>query len=319
MKLILIVLTLFAVSACQQLAVPKDAKADAQKRRQKNKPPASSDVYGPPIKLADLEDRSIDESSGLIASRTTPGSYWTHNDSGNGPIIYAFDSSGRRRGVWRVTGAISDDWEDIGAGPGPEPNKSYLYIGDIGDNIGNRSEIIIYRIPEPVIPDSDPGTTLMKPAATEPAEQLRFRYPDGKHDSEALLVHPQTGRIYVVLKVPLINAGIYAADPPKTPAEVVTLTRIGEVEIPGITAGLINGGSISPDGRRAALCDYLQGYEFVLPDANAPFDTIWKQPLTTVDLGRRKHGESISYRLDGKALLVTSERLPAPLIQMVRK
>ncbi|HEV7474232.1 MAG TPA: hypothetical protein VGN90_09285, partial [Pyrinomonadaceae bacterium] len=243
--------------------------------------------------------------------------YWTHNDAGNEPFIYAFDSQGRSRGVWRVTGATSDDWEDMSTGPGPKPDTNYLYIGDIGDNSGTRSEIVIYRIPEPVIPNTT--TVSERPNATEAAEAIRLRYPDGSHDSEALLVHPRTGRIYLVVKEKSTQPGIYAADAPKVSGEVVTLTRIGEVDMTGRSGALINGGAISPDGQRAALSDYTQGYEFVLPDANAAFDSIWKQPMRAVDLGKRKHGETICYRLDGKALLATSERLPAPLIQIVRR
>ena len=312
----ILLLALVAVNACQQVAVPKDARA----RTVSQKTTARVDeAYGPPVKLADLEDKAIDESSGLVASRTSPGNYWTHNDSGNGPVIYAFDSKGRRKGVWKVTGATSEDWEDMAAGPGPKPNTNYLYIGDIGDNPGNRSEIIIWRIPEPVIPATDTGSTEKKPEVTEAAEAIRLRYPDGKHDSEALLVHPTTGRIYLVLKVPLINPGVYAVDMPKDTREVVTLKRIGEVDMPGLLGGIVTGGAISPDGRRAALCDYIQGYELVLKDPAAPFDSIWKQPVETVDLGKRKHGETVTYRLDGKALIATSERLPAPLLEIGRK
>ena len=317
-------LLLLAVGACQQVSVSQDASARPVEQKQKPKkvqraPLPSSGVYGPPVKLADLEDKAVNESSGLVASRTSPGNYWTHNDSGNGPVIYAFDSNGRRRGVWRITGATSEDWEDMAAGPGPKANTSYLYIGDIGDNNSTRSEIILWRIPEPVIPATDTGSTERRPEVTEPAEKIRLRYPDGQHDSEALLIHPATGRIYVVLKVPLINAGVYAADLPTDTREVVTLTRIGEVEVPGIAGGIITGGDISPDGRRAALCDYFNGYEFVLKDPSLPFDGIWKESLTVVDVGDRKHGETITYRLDGKALMTTSERLPTPLFEMVRK
>ena len=317
-------LAVLTATACQQVSISHNAKAGSHEQKQKQRqkpppPPPSNEVYGPPVKLGELEDKAINESSGLVASRTSPGNYWTHNDSGNGPVIYAFDSQGRRRGVWRVTGATSDDWEDMAAGPGPKPNTSYLYIGDIGDNDGTRSEIVLWRIPEPVIPASDTGSTEKNPLTTETAEKIRLRYPDGKHDSEALLIHPTTGRIYVVLKVPLINAGVYAADLPTDTSQVVTLARIGEVEIPGLAGGIITGGDISPDGRRAALCDYFNGYEFVLTNASAPFDSVWKEALTVVDIGNRKHGETIAYRVDGKALISTSERLPTPLFQMVRK
>src|SRR5687767_5426116 len=96
----------------------------------------NTDLVGPakPVLLAHLEDRSIDESSGLIASRRNPDLYWTHNDSGDLPLIFAFDRTGRSRGVWSVSGAYAYDWEDIAYGPGPEPDRHYLYIGDIGDN-----------------------------------------------------------------------------------------------------------------------------------------------------------------------------------------
>ncbi len=318
LKFVPALLMVLSVVACQQLPEPKSAKADPQSRRNKQQAPTANDIYWPPTKLANLEDRAIDESSGLIASRTSPGTYWTHNDSGNGPVIYAFDSNGRRRGSWRVTGAASVDWEDMAAGPGPKPGASYLYIGDIGDNSGRRSEIIVYRVPEPSIPNSASEAAVSELRATEPAEAIRLRYPDGKHNSEALLVHPHTGKIYIVIKVAVVNPGVYAADS-RTTAETITLARVGEVDMPGFLGGIITGGAISPDGRRAALCDYIQGYEVVLPEGSSSFDSIWKQPLRTVDLGERKHGEAISYRLDSKALLATSERLPAPLIQVVRR
>jgi len=317
MILILTIWSLLIVSACQGMSPRKNSKAGSAEQNQTN--PPSYDVYLPPTKLADLEDPAITESSGLVASRTSPGSYWTHNDAGNAPLIYAFDRQGRSQGVWRVTGAAAYDWEDISAGPGPKPDTNYLYIGDIGDNDGTRPEIVIYRIPEPLISSGSPVSTAERPQATETAEAIRLRYPDGKHDSEALLVHPKTGRIYLVVKEKSAKPGIYAADAPTALGGVVTLARIGEVDMSGRLGSLINGGAISPDGQRAALSDYTQGYEFVLPDAKAPFDSIWKQPMRTVDLGTRKHGEAICYRLDGKALLATSERVPAPLIEIVRR
>ena len=49
-------------------------------------------AYGSPLTITTIKDKSISESSGLVASRTMPGAYWTHNDSGDGPFIYAFDT-----------------------------------------------------------------------------------------------------------------------------------------------------------------------------------------------------------------------------------
>src|SRR5215211_1102238 len=111
-------------------------------------------AYGPPVTVTTIKDKSISESSGLVASRTTPGAYWTHNDSGDGPFIYAFDTRGDSLGTFRVSGVQARDWEDIAAGPGPQANRSYLYIGDIGDNDSVRLEVIVYRVAEPSLSPS---------------------------------------------------------------------------------------------------------------------------------------------------------------------
>lgn len=283
---------------------------------QKTKSIPASD-YGPPTQLAVLNDSSVRESSGLAASRSVPGLYWTHNDSGDGPFIYAFDTRGVRKGVWRLAGASAYDWEDMAAGPGPLSGKNYLYIGDIGDNQEKRSEITVYRVPEPVI--SVQSAVKGKNSLTDPADVIRLRYPDGAHDAETLLVHPVTGNVYIVTKIPFANPGIYEAAAPLNPGKTITLARIGTLEVPSLLGGIITGGAISPDGRRVAVCDYLQGYEAVLANMKSTFNEIWKRPLRPISLGSRKQGEAITYRLDSKALLATSEGSPMPLLQVVRR
>ena len=278
-----------------------------------------ADVYGRPIKVGVLSHKEISESSGIVSSRRTRGLYWTHNDSGDGPFLYAFDSQGAHKGVWRVTGATARDWEGIAVGPGPKRGTNYLYIGDIGDNRGARTEVRVYRVPEPVITPADAGSTKANPISTKEAEIIRLRYPDGRHDAEALLVHPANGNVYIVNKIPFGNSIIYEAQAPLGTAEVTTMVRVGEISLPGFFGGLITGGDISPDGSRVALCDYGQAYELVLPRTGTPFNEIWKQPLMAIDLGERKQGEAIGYRLDGRALLATSEGKRSTLIQVVRR
>ena len=310
---------LLAAVSCQEAPIPQGAKA------QPVAPTASpgtskrtAGTYGPATTLGLLKDPAIKESSGLVASRSTPGFFWTHNDSGDGPFIYGFDNRGRRKGVWRVTVAGARDWEDIAAGPGPDRNRSYLYIGDIGDNSERRYDIIVYRVPEPLIPAADSSSTKSKPLLTENAEAIHLRYPDGKHDAETLMVHPVTGSLFIITKALFSNPAIYEAVGPLSSAKTITLKRVGELSIPSLLGGMVTGGDISPDGRRVALCDYTQGYEMVLP-AGAAFNAIWSQSLRSIELGQRKQGEAIAYRLDGKALLTTSEGSASPLIQVVRR
>lgn len=295
---------------CQQ--IPRDVQAEPA-----DKAHNSSDSYGPPVTLARIANPAVTESSGLVASRLTPGLYWTHNDSGDGPFLYALDANGKSRGVWRVAGAAARDWEDIAAGPGPHPGKPYLYVGDIGDNSSSRADITVYRIPEPTVAGAIQATKA-KPQTTATADIIRLRYPDGKHDAEALMVHPATGDVYIITKVAFGNPAIYQARVPLNVSGVTTLRRVGELRVPSLFGGVITGGDISPDGRRVALCDYFEGYELVLPEMSSNFDEIWKQRMSIIDIGKRQQGEAIAYRLDGKALLMTSEGRQSPLIQVER-
>ena len=282
---------------------------------QKPQPPSP---YGPPVTLAIIKDRSISESSGLVASRRTPGAYWTHNDSGDGPFIYGIDAHGDSLGTFNVTGAQARDWEDISIGPGPQASQSYLYIGDIGDNNDVRKDVVIYRVLEPELTAATRKFTKKAPGTTEPAEAIRLKYPDGPHDAEALLVHPTSGHIYIVTKLMIADPTVYEVAPPFATGTTITMTRIGTIHVPSLFGGVVTGGAISPDGRRAALCDYFQGYELTLPAGSNDFNDIWKQRMIGFDFGKRKQGESIAYRSDGKALLGTSEGRGSPLIQVVR-
>jgi hypothetical protein len=267
-----------------------------------------------PVQLAALEDRRVKESSGLVASRRTPGLFWTHNDSGDGPFVSAFDRAGRSRGTFRVEGASALDWEDIAAGPGPARGESYLYAADIGDNGREREFVVVYRFPEPALSATEDPPKEARP--TQPAEAIRLKYPDGAHNAEALAVHPATGDIYVVTKANA-SADVYKLAAPFDPQAVNTLAKVATLHGPDFFGTLVTGADISPDGRRVALCDYAQGYELTLPAGAAGFDEVWRQTPLALSLGPRLQGESIAYRLDGAALLATSEKAPTPLFEVV--
>ncbi|MFP5319932.1 MAG: WD40 repeat domain-containing protein [Acidimicrobiia bacterium] len=268
--------------------------------------------YGRPVLLGNIADPAVTESSGVVASRQVAGRYWTHNDSDDGPRLYCLDHQARSCGTWTVPGIDAFDWEDIASGPGPRPGVPYLYVGDIGDNLATRASVVVHRVPEPA-----PGAS---PGATEAAEALTLRYPDGPRDAEALLVHPDSGDVYVVAKD--APPGVYVARAPLAAGSVRTMEKVATLPIEGVGVfGAVTGGDIAPDGRRVALCTYLGGYELVLPGSGGAFDDIWAQPLADVALGARPQGEGIAYRADGRALVTTSERRlggPAPMHQVER-
>jgi hypothetical protein len=272
--------------------------------------------------LGRISDPAIGESSGLAASRRNAGLLWTHNDSGDEPFVYCIDLKATSCGAWRVTGAEAFDWEDMAVGPGPGARSAepHLYLGDVGDNIDQRTEIVVYRVPEPAAGGSGPVPTKALPASTAPAEALRLRYPDGPHNAEAMLVHPVSGDVYVISK-DAQSAKVYKAAAPLDASRPVTMTQAGTIRLGSGSRGLeqVTGADVSVDGRRVALSTYAQGYELELPAGAAGFDDIWAERPVPVELGPRLQGESIAYRLDGRALLTTSEITPAPLQQVERR
>jgi hypothetical protein len=277
-----------------------------------------SGEYGKPRRIATIADNSIIESSGLAASRRNKDIFWTHNDSGDDAYLYAFDSSGKRRAIFRVPAAKNYDWEDIAAYT-DKNGENYLFIGDIGDNGRKRSEVVIYRVREPETKPEDEKLTKKTARQTARAEAIRVKYPDGARDAETLLANPANGDLYIISKSLIGGADVYKLSAPFETKKTNALEHIGGVNVPSMTPGFLTGGSISPDGKRLILSDYFAAYEFVLPAKATSFDEIWKQKAVAVDLGEREQGEAVCYGSDGKTIYATSEKKPSPLIEVRRK
>ena len=83
-------------------------------------------------------DPTVKETSGLIFF---DGKLVTHNDSGDNPNLYEIDTvSGAVTRTVSISNASNIDWEDIAQ------DDDYIYVGDFGNNNGNRGDLIIYKI-----------------------------------------------------------------------------------------------------------------------------------------------------------------------------
>jgi hypothetical protein len=273
--------------------------------------------YSRPVQVGRIETPDIKESSGLSASECQDV-LWTHNDAGNGPLVYAMDLKGKHLGVWRVTGAGSTDWESI-ATYRDASGTCQLLIGDIGDNDLTRPEVFIYRIPEPTINSDSAASTSANPLSTPEADVMRIKYTDGSQNAETLLVHPRTGDVYIVTKAKQGPAAVHRVKPIFGNATAAITEKVAIVSLPTKPEGLITGGSLSPDGSRAMLCDVQRGYELKLPATSSSPDDIWKQKPIPVDIGDRKQGEGVSYGRDGLSLYATSEKINAPIYMIKRR
>jgi hypothetical protein len=268
--------------------------------------------------IATIESTSIKESSGLAVSKCQDNVFWTHNDSGGGPFLYAFNSDGKSLGVWSVPDAANNDWEDIAAIRAPDGICS-IYIGDIGDNEQKRETLTVYRLVEPLVSADSRNTSRENPLSTRTAEVLRFKYPNGRNSAEALLVYPVSGEIFVVTKRTKGAAEVFKLLPRFAGDDVQTALKIGDISLPASPNGIVTGGDISSDGKRLVLCDYYAGYEFILPMNAKRFDEIWSQKPNPFDLGPRLIGESVAFGQNSDVVFATTERPNSPLIRVERK
>lgn len=280
--------------------------------------PKNPSPYLEPKIIGTIASGDVNESSGLAASKCQPDVLWTHNDSEAGPMIYAFDLKGTHLGAWKLPHAVNKDWEDMAAFKDTD-GKCYLYIGEIGNNQRTKGEFRIYRVREPVVSSATASSSKKKPITTNEADWMKWRYADAQQDAETLLVHPNTGEIYMLTKSLTGASGVYKLDPDFEAGKTSTAKRIAEFSTAGIPNGFVTGGSISPDGKRVIVCDYFSGYELTLPDGVSDFDEIWKQKPVAVDLGERKQGEAVSYSADGNSIFATSENKRSPIVEVRRK
>ena len=89
-----------------------------------------------------FEHKPITESSGIAKSLRYPAVWWTHNDSGNAPTLYATTMEGKLIREVPLPSASNLDWEDLAL-----DQQGNLWVGDIGDNLRWRSSITLYRVP----------------------------------------------------------------------------------------------------------------------------------------------------------------------------
>jgi hypothetical protein len=260
------------------------------------------------VQTGEFASRRLRESSGVAVSRAHPGVLWTHNDSGDGPYLYATDLRGHDRGFLLVPGAEATDWEDMGLGPCPTRAGSCVYLADTGDNLETRASVTVYAVAEPE-PPAGRGDTLRTTAA--PAI-LQLRYPDGAHDVEAIYVSPRDSALYLVSKGRSGSIGVYRVARTEwrvPPTTVVKAARVQILDIrPDAGAGRwITGAAIRPDGRLVAIRTYGEIY-FFHPGVGGRLTPAREHPCDVGALDEPGGGEAVDF-LDDAALVLTSEGL----------
>lgn len=238
------------------------------------------------VDLTNLQTPALDESSGLLFYNDK---IITHTDSGGKAELYEINpTTGAVTRTVRISNATNVDWEDIAQ------DASYIYIGDIGNNSGNRTDLKIYKISKEDYNTTD-GVVTAEVISFSYADQLDFtrRLNTTNWDAEGLISYGD--KLLVFTKNWADNkTNVYAI--PKTSG-----THSALLVSSYNTNGLITGADNSPD----ESVIYLTGYS----TSEAPFMyTIHNMPKNSLDIFSGKTSEkiadivSLGHQVEGIAL-----------------
>jgi hypothetical protein len=262
------------------------------------------------------------ESSAAAMSTAQPGIWFTVNDSGHEPVLFAFDTTGAPRGRWLVVGARNSDWESVSYGlcglaeAAPrDASDRCVYIGDTGDNEATARTRSIYRVREPS-PRADGDTR-----GTVSATRLTYRYSDGPHDVEAIYVAPDAA-IYLITKRPIADAAGRArpALVYRLAADAWTARGVQQAQlvdslpiIPGSAfARFVTDAALSPNAQHLAVRTYTQVYVFATDPTTGRVQANATPTVCNIAPLHEEQGEGIAWTADSQRLLLTSEGRTTP-------
>ena len=188
---------------------------------------------------------ALNETSGLLYVN---GEVWTHLDSGNGTELYRLDpGNGDVLRQVTVSNASNVDWEDMAS------DGSWLYIADVGNNSGARTDLRVYRVALDSLLDPDVVSVV--------ADTIRFIYSDqidftpgpqaNNWDCEALIVKDDS--LFLFTKRWLDSRTVLYAVP--AAPGIHSAVRRDSLD----AQGLITGAAFDPVNGSVALIGYTNG------------------------------------------------------------
>lgn len=263
-----------------------------------------------------MADARLAETSGLAASRSRPGAFWVHNDSGHAAELHLMADDGERLATVGIAGVTNVDWEDMAAFT--LDGRRYLLIADTGDNGGVRRTLSAVVVEEPA--------SITDGMRLTPAWTLRFRWPDGARDCEAVAVDAAAGEVLLVSKkrVPpeLFRIALRpGTDAVQTARRVARLTDIAQPTreelrqnpVYGRYRAQVSAADLSPDGRTLAVLNYQAVYLY-RREAGARWPAALARPQR-LDFAWMPQAEAVGFSLDGGSLWVAGEQRPSPLVR----
>ena len=241
----------------------------------------------------------IDETSGMADSRSTENALWVLEDGGNPAELTLISYEGNIIERLPAKNTINRDWEDMTLVKDLSSGKNKIYLADIGDNNIQYDTYDIYRFDEPATNDIEINNV----------EKIQFRYPDGPHDADAMLVDKMSNDIYIITKQDA-KSGIYKIVYPQILTAINTAVFEGSLDYTGVTSA-----AISPDGFEIIVKTYTH-LNYYSRKGNELLPIALKRKSQSIPYAMEAQGEAICWKKDGKGFFTLSERGLLPAIDL---
>jgi hypothetical protein len=229
------------------------------------------------------------EASGLAWSLANPGMIWSHNDSGHANNLFLLDASnGEILARYSIQGTNNIDWEDIEVSWGPEKGSTYIYLADTGDNHLRRQVYDIYRFKEPVY-QPEHYQQLVRVDDIR-VDRIRFTYPDGSRDTEAMMVDPFTLDIFLATKRD-VKSTLYVLPYPQILDTTIEIYKAGEFSFREASAA-----ASTLDGKRAVIKNRHDIFYWERNTGESMVEMLARKPVRAPYVGEPQ-GEAITFDL----------------------
>ena len=259
-------------------------------------------LYGEPRAVGRVP-LALAELSGLAASARHPGVFWAHNDSGNAPVLFALDVTGKVLATVNLTGlgagearGAGMDLEDVAVGPcAPGEERPCVWLADTGDNFERRKQARLLRLPEPERVEDGSAAV----------EVLAFAWPDRPHDAEALVLEPGTGRPALLTKERDSLGELFVLEG-LTPGGVGRATSLGTLRAPGNSDWRTTAAALHASGQRMLVRTYTRVWEVRQPGATRLEDLVRGQ-VVEVPGTSQAQAEALTWLPGERGYLLGSE------------
>ena len=148
---------------------------------------------GEGVAAGQMDDKDMEEASGLAYSRRQPGILWTINDHGGPHSAFALGEDGKKVAEVTLKDIKNVDFEDIASTV--MDGVPMILVSDTGNNDFDRDPLSILRFTEPEVSD---GVDVE--ISRDDIEELQVRYEGFSYDCEALAVDEMTGDLFMFTK-----------------------------------------------------------------------------------------------------------------------